>query len=466
MNERLIDLDELVLRCKEEVTRNYIKEAVACYKAGAFRSCIISTWNAVVFDYLSKLRQLQITGDAEAIKQLEIFQSCRTPKKEDYAKLWQFEVSFPKIAQEKFQFISLIEQEDLERLNQDRSRCAHPSILLDDEPFQATPELARYHLRNAVMHFLQYPPVHGRVAIASVWNMINSSGFPENTEDAIKILKDSYLSRARETLIKDIVIDLTHGLLREEEERPKQRRMYAALEAISQLHFEQFQKVISDKLLTIIESLGDKNWPKLFNYLRRMQLWDFLNEKQKIQAKTFIQSIRKLEEGKNAFMFLNALDSPEEIQAFALEKLEEFHPSDLTRLIELIIKWETKIKNKETIFDKVVQPYKDYAIREFINPGNFFNAVSYGKQLILVASFLSSEEIKLILKTFCENSQVWDANKKVPEVMITLFKETIKTYPLVKNEWFLVKEKIKNCLRYKELLQLIKNNCSDKEVID
>ncbi len=52
MSERLIDLDELVLRCRDKTTKDYIQEAVSCYRAGAFRSCIVSTWNAVVFDFI------------------------------------------------------------------------------------------------------------------------------------------------------------------------------------------------------------------------------------------------------------------------------------------------------------------------------------------------------------------------------------------------------------------------------
>jgi len=57
----LIDVDELTLRCRDEQARKYIDEAVRCYKAGAYRSCIVSTWNAVVFDYLHKLNELEMT---------------------------------------------------------------------------------------------------------------------------------------------------------------------------------------------------------------------------------------------------------------------------------------------------------------------------------------------------------------------------------------------------------------------
>ncbi len=458
MNERLIDLDELVLRCKDKVTQEYIKEAVACYKAGAFRSCIISTWNAVAFDYLYKLRQLELTGDGQAKDELQKFQDYSSSK--NFRKLWDFETNIPKNAQEKYEFISLIEREDLERLNEDRSRCAHPSILSIEEPFQATPELARYHLRNAVMHLLQYPPVHGRVAIDRIWRTIESAGFPEDTEEAINVLKNSYLGRARKSLIKDVVIGLTKNLLLEENPIQEQRRKYAALEAVSNLHFEQFQEVISTKLSTIIESVVDDKWYKVFNYLRRIQAWNILNEGQKIKAKTFIQNINKLEEGQNAFMILNALELNNETQTIALEKVKKFRNQDLTPLMELIEAYKKKIKTN-IVIEKIIQPYKDYAIQEFIDSERFSDAEFYGNKLILVANWLNSEEIKSILNAFHENGQIWGANKKVPEVITNLFQETINIANSVMNDWLLVRERIENRPVYANLLQLIDTNFPD-----
>jgi hypothetical protein len=60
------DLDELILSCRNEDGRKYIAEAVRCYKAGAYRACIVSTWIAVVYDLLSKVRELSLSGEAEA----------------------------------------------------------------------------------------------------------------------------------------------------------------------------------------------------------------------------------------------------------------------------------------------------------------------------------------------------------------------------------------------------------------
>ena len=240
MNERFIDLDELVLLCQDKVTKGYIWEAVACYKAGAFRSCIVSTWNAVVFDFLYKLRQLELIGDGQARDQLNEFERCRLEDKRK--ELWEFETNIPKDAKDKYGFISLMGRKHLERLYEDRNLCAHPSMQSIEEPFTATPELARGHLRSAITHLLQYPPVQGRLALDLIWNMIKSEGFPENTEQAINVLKDSYLGRARDALIKDIVVGLTTSLFLDDAKKPKERcRMYAALEAVSNLYFQQLQ---------------------------------------------------------------------------------------------------------------------------------------------------------------------------------------------------------------------------------
>ncbi len=76
--EGLSDLDELVIRCRSAAARTYITEAVACYKAAAYRAAIVATWIAASFDFLAKLRELEMTGDANAKKKLEEFESARS----------------------------------------------------------------------------------------------------------------------------------------------------------------------------------------------------------------------------------------------------------------------------------------------------------------------------------------------------------------------------------------------------
>ncbi len=57
-NLRLTDLDELVLTVRDKVSLSYILEAVNTYRAGAYRAAIVSTWIAVSYDIIAKIREL------------------------------------------------------------------------------------------------------------------------------------------------------------------------------------------------------------------------------------------------------------------------------------------------------------------------------------------------------------------------------------------------------------------------
>jgi hypothetical protein len=161
--EHLVDLDELVLRCRDEQARRYIAEAVACYKVGAFRSTIVATWIAVIFDFIYKLRELELTGDAKAKQKLEEFEKIR--RNNDITGALNFEKNILNLAKDEFQLLSPMEHADLSRLLSDRNRCAHPSMNSIEDTYQPSAELARYHLRNAVTCLLQRPPVQGKAAI-------------------------------------------------------------------------------------------------------------------------------------------------------------------------------------------------------------------------------------------------------------------------------------------------------------
>ena len=172
MYEAFIELDELIVRCRDKLAKKFIQEAVACYRVGAYRSSIVSVWNAVVFDFLHKLRELELLGNGEATSLLQKFEKLSLEKK--VKELWQFESDIPNLAYAKFELISTVEKSDIERLFEDRSRCAHPSMTSLEEPFEATAELARYHLRSAVMHLLQRPPVQCRSARERIFQEIKS----------------------------------------------------------------------------------------------------------------------------------------------------------------------------------------------------------------------------------------------------------------------------------------------------
>ena len=141
MPSPLQDLDELVLKCRDKKAQAYIKEAVACYKAGSIRSSIVATWIAVSFDLIEKLKDLTLTGDKEAEKQLKEFEEARNNG--DIAKSLKFEKEILVVARDKLEFFSHIEYIDLDRLQQDRNRCAHPSMTTEGEIFNPPAEFSK-----------------------------------------------------------------------------------------------------------------------------------------------------------------------------------------------------------------------------------------------------------------------------------------------------------------------------------
>lgn len=296
MYEAFIDLDELILRCRDKLSRKFIQEAVSCYRSGAFRSCIVSTWNAVVFDFLHKLRELELLGDQEAAKLLEDFDKLRSSGKQ-FKELWQFESSIPEIALTKFELISTVEKSDIERLFEDRSRCAHPSMTSLEEPFEATAELARYHLRSAVTHLLERPPVQGRAAHDRIFQDIKSEYFPIDPELAIKHFQKSPLARARYILIKDIVIGLTKSLLIEELPEDERLRQFSALNAVSSMYRQETLEILNTQLSDIIlNRVLDKNWDKAIIYLGSIaDCWDSLSEPCRIKAEAYIDKVEIFE---------------------------------------------------------------------------------------------------------------------------------------------------------------------------
>jgi hypothetical protein len=291
MYEAFIDLDELIVRCRDKSSRKFIQEAVSCYKAGAFRSCIVSTWNAVVFDFLHKLRELELFGDGEASILLREFDELRIGDRK-YKELWKFESDIPEIALSRFELLSNVEKSDIDRLFQDRSRCAHPSMTSLDEPFEATAELARYHLRSAVTHLLQRPPVQGRAAFNRIIQDISSDYFPTEPELALKYFQKSPLARARFTLIKDVIIVLTKSLLTEDRPKDERARQFSAINAISSMYFSEAREILNSQLSDIIiNRVTDENWDKSIIYLGSVNAWDELSDQCKLKAEAFIEKI-------------------------------------------------------------------------------------------------------------------------------------------------------------------------------
>jgi hypothetical protein len=100
-----------------------------------------------VYDLLSKIRELAISGDLEAqriVADLNKWQPLIA--KNDLGAIkssLDLEREIVTTANDKFGFFEGMQVQDLERLHDDRNRCAHPTYQGTEQPYAPSAELAR-----------------------------------------------------------------------------------------------------------------------------------------------------------------------------------------------------------------------------------------------------------------------------------------------------------------------------------
>jgi len=414
MQEELSDLDELVIRCRGDAARTYIREAVACYKSSAFRASIVATWIAVLYDFLDKLRDLEMSGDAAAKAKLLEFESARASN--NWKASLQFESTLLEVAETQFELLSPLEVIDLNRLEQDRNRCAHPSMSSSSEPYRATAELARSHIKNAVTYLLERAPVQGKAAFDRIMKDIQSDYFPRDCEKAVEFFRAGPLARARQPLVRNLVIALSKTILGEILKTAERARMFAALNAIIEMYRQQAEGILRDLLPKLVAAQSDERFYRVIFYVARVYgTWEFLGDAGQIKASNYIENASE----KNAFKFLPYAIQVPQLKLLANKRLVEADADTLARVIKICKSGE----------------YADLAIPIFEKAGSFRRAEALFEDLILPqAEYISAPQAKRVLETFCKNNQVAYA-VRVPGLYLEFLQATNRLDSELKPHW-------------------------------
>jgi len=181
------------------------------------------------------------------------------------------------LARDRFELISHLEHVDLERLREDRNRCAHPSLISDEVKFSASAELARTHIRAAVTHLLQQAPAQGKFALERLTREVSSEYFPTSVEEAAETLSVGPLRRPRESLVSNFIIVLFKWVVGDDLGYKAHARIMSALEATHQLHPQIFAGVLRDKVNVIVRKVEDENLLRVLRVVFRIQeVWEHL----------------------------------------------------------------------------------------------------------------------------------------------------------------------------------------------
>jgi hypothetical protein len=279
----LSDLDEMVLSCRSEEARNYVGEALACYRAGAFRACIVSTWIAVVFDLIAKIRELALSGDAaaqEIVNNLNSWQPLIEVGDAGAIKnSLEFERDVVRIANDRFGFFEGLQVLDLHRLRDDRNRCAHPTYQGNEQPYSPTAELARVHLVHAVKHVLSQAPVQGKAATTQIIKLVQSAYFPTNVDQAKVQLRANGLDKPKDSLVRSVTDQLLFGLLEGEPSLKGRKQTAVALRACHDMFPGLAEPRIRKGLNTVCRRAPDKDLLLFLGLQRHLpQVWTLLED--------------------------------------------------------------------------------------------------------------------------------------------------------------------------------------------
>lgn len=279
----LVDLDELVISCRNDEARSYVSEAVACYKAGAFRACVVAAWIAVVYDLLAKIKDLALGADAEAQRITnEIATLQPLVEAGDQAavrRILEIERDIVQIANDKFAFFDGQQVLDLRRLQYDRNRCAHPTYQGMEQPYSPSAELARAHLVHAVRHVLAALPVQGKAATAHIIQLVESNFFPVDIDQAKVQLRSGGLERPKDSLVRSVADHLVFAVFEGGPKLKGKRRTVVALRATYELFPGLCEQRIRRALNILGRRLPDSDLIGFFGMQRHFPpTWGFLEQ--------------------------------------------------------------------------------------------------------------------------------------------------------------------------------------------
>lgn len=264
MNEGLYDIEILANRCRSDQSREHITEAIRCYKAGAYRATIVTAWIAIVFDLLDKIRELSLSGDAAA-KLLEdkyagYIAQINSQNHDGIKGALEFERKILETCRDTLQFFDSQQFVDLERLREDRHRCAHPYFQDLGVPYYPSAEQARLHIRNSVIHVLAMPPVQGKAALAKLKVLIASDYFPLDVKSAEVHLRESSLRNGTEALFKGIVDFLVFGFVTKNDPLHHKPQVYIALNALIEIRPIVVTERLRKNLNSVVASAPDQSF--------------------------------------------------------------------------------------------------------------------------------------------------------------------------------------------------------------
>lgn len=382
----LEDLDELILKCRNKSAREYIRESVASYRAEAYRSSIVACWVAVCYDLIEKLRELSLAGDKQAEEKINVLDAIH--RDNDTSRSLKFEREILVFARDNIELISALEYEDLDRILQDRHRCAHPSLNADGEQYAPPAELARLHIHSAVTHLLQHEPAQGKFALDRVLKQLDSEYFPTNRADVLKAFQNTPIKRARPSLVKNLISVLLKQLfLEEQKDYTTSSKLTSSLSAVCAMHRDLYEARCAEILPDIVSRVEDNNLHHaVTNITRFPRAWSSLDHTQQTRLTNYVGKLPT-----EHFSIIDDILSFPDLKDEAARRVKFASLDDLEAVIPF---FEAPCE----IIDRYISLYH--------KSKNFDEANRIADQINIFVGDFSDDQIRTLLSKIQENDQI------------------------------------------------------------
>lgn len=282
--------------------------------------------------------------------------------------------------------ISHVEYIDLNRLQEDRNRCAHPSMTSDGEIFNPSAELSRVHIRSAVEHLLQYPPAQGKYALDSLINEIDSEYFPTELSKAVTALEKSPLYKARESLIRNFTIILLKKLVNDVTSHKEISKVVTALNAIEHIHRRVYMDTLDKKLSSIVRAINGDEIYRIIPVIERLSdSWSYFEDDIRNKIESYVEGLPK--------------DRFDSVELFLTIK-------DLEKSANIRLNKATRVELEEALFSTLPSGVGDRVVELFVESRNFDQANSFASTVSAYALDYSLEQVEKIIKACGDNDQI------------------------------------------------------------
>ena len=357
---------------------------------------------------MEKFRELALAGDKEADKQVQELDSLR--KDEDLSRALKFEKSLLQTAKEKFELISQLEYVDLVRLQEDRNRCAHPSLTADDKAYTPAAELARLHIHSAVTHLLQHPPLQGKHALERILEEISSQYFPTTLKGATVALTSGPLGRPRESLVANLVRVVVKRFVREELEWKTRQQLLAVLQATGVMHREYYSKALSLTLTPILRASPDDKIDLQLELLTNLESgWLYAEPDVRQKINNYGRELPWAELHLICDLLTNI-----DFQEAARHRLKKITLEEV----------------EKQIFFGFCDEFSAWTISKYLAVKNFDEANRWAKEMLSYTSDFAAEDVRRLLMHAVDNDQITGSR-----LLPTLINKLETTSKLPKSEF-------------------------------